>query len=244
MKSDNMLEIVEIIRQADSGTQEPFICRGMDQEIYYVKGGRRTNRSSLIHEHLCAALAQRLGLPQPPFHLAHISEDLIEETPAHLASIGAGVSFASQERPGCTLLTPPQVDSIPLELRQKLLVFDWWILNGDRQDWNSNLLWDQSSMEVTVIDHNLAFDHTLSLETFLEYHIFREDWHTIDLAARAQYQALLCDAMSSTFLKACGTIPEEWFFLPPDCVDPANIDLNWIQQTLARCESDKFWRLP
>ncbi|MDR0216162.1 MAG: hypothetical protein LBJ15_19505 [Comamonas sp.] len=235
---------MEIIRKADSGTQEPFICRASDNQTYYVKGGGKTNRSSLVNEFLCAELAQAIGLPQPKFDLLHVSEDLLSETSPPLAAIGHGVAFGSLERRGCTLLGPPQISSVPLALQQKLFAFDWWILNGDRTDWNSNLLWDQGASSMAVIDHNLAFDTELDLPTFLDFHICREAWRSIDLASSAELQELFCQAMRATLAKACNNLPPEWFFLPPECLEPANVDLAKVQATLSRCESEEFWRLP
>lgn len=239
-----MLEVMEIIRKADSGTQEPFICRASDDQTYYVKGSGKTNRSSLVNEFICAELAQAIGLPQPRFGLLHVSQDLVDESSPSLASIGTGVAFGSLEKKGCTLLGPPQVSSIPVELQQRLFAFDWWILNGDRTDWNSNLLWEQESNSMAVIDHNLAFDAELDLETFLEFHICRNAWKSMDLAASAQLQTLFCKALQTTYAKACQNLPSEWFLLPPECLEPAKVDLARAQAVLSRCESEEFWRLP
>lgn len=43
------LAIVEIIKQADQGLSSPFLCRGDDGELYFVKG-RASGRASLWAE--------------------------------------------------------------------------------------------------------------------------------------------------------------------------------------------------
>lgn len=239
-----MLEVVEIIRKSDSGTQEPFICRASDNQTYYVKGSAKTNRASLINEFICAELARAIGLPQPEFHLLNVSEELLEETSPTLAAIGSGTAFGSLEQKGCTLFSPALLSKVPLETQQKLFAFDWWILNGDRTDWNSNLLWQTEETQMFVIDHNLAFDGELDLPTFLEHHICRDAWRAIDLATSAQLQTMFCNAADAVFLLACDNLPQEWFFLPPECIDPAKVDLPRIKEILKRCTTEEFWRLP
>jgi hypothetical protein len=39
------LTIVEVIKQADQGLSSPFLCRGDDGELYFVKG-RASERAS------------------------------------------------------------------------------------------------------------------------------------------------------------------------------------------------------
>ena len=44
-----IVQIVEIIGRATQGVTKPFICRGEDEEIYFVKG-RGAGKRSLICE--------------------------------------------------------------------------------------------------------------------------------------------------------------------------------------------------
>ena len=95
------IEVVEIQGKSEQGFQEPFLCRGSDGHLYYVKG-RQTDRASLGREWVCAHLGRELGLPIPPFALMHVSEDIIAEAPADWRTLGAGIAFGSQVHPGCT----------------------------------------------------------------------------------------------------------------------------------------------
>ena len=54
----------------------PFLCRGDDGWLYYVKGNA-AGHSSLICEWIAGQLGRRLGLPIPDFRLAIIPKDLV-----------------------------------------------------------------------------------------------------------------------------------------------------------------------
>ena len=60
------LEIVEIMGRAQQGVTQPFICRGEDDQVYFVKG-RGAGRRSLICEWIAGQLGRLLGLPIAPF---------------------------------------------------------------------------------------------------------------------------------------------------------------------------------
>jgi len=59
-----MLEITEIIRRAEQGRTEPFLCGASDGRQYFVKG-RAATASGLMRECLGANLVKRFGLPVP-----------------------------------------------------------------------------------------------------------------------------------------------------------------------------------
>lgn len=42
------VEIVEILRRSEQGMTKPFICRGDDGEIYFVKGQNAGHRSLFV----------------------------------------------------------------------------------------------------------------------------------------------------------------------------------------------------
>lgn len=77
------ITIVEIIKKAEQGLSSPFLCRGDDDALYFVKG-RASGRASLWAEWLAGHLGQALGLPIPPFHLVDVPAALVRECPAEL----------------------------------------------------------------------------------------------------------------------------------------------------------------
>ena len=235
------LDVLEIQGRTAQGMQEPFQCIASDGNLYYVKG-RQTDRASLCHEWICAHLARELGLPLPPFGLLNVSQELLLEAPAEWKVLGEGPAFGSQLHPGCAWLNLAQIRHISLEKQLEIFAFDWWIQNIDRTDGNPNLLWDPTQEELVVIDHNLAFDPTLNPAMFLEHHIFRGCWDHADLVMRDMLQARFCAASDAVLRRACQNIPPEWSWNNPECDIPANIDLDAINTTLARCQSSDFWR--
>lgn len=235
------LEVLEILGRAEQGMQEPFQCRAEDGNLYYVKGGQ-TDRSSLCNEWICGHLAQALALPLPPFSLLNVSQEIIEEAPAEWRCLGQGLAFGSRLYAGCTWLDLAQIQHVPLDLQANIFAFDWWIQNIDRNDGNPNLLWNVNQKELVVIDHNLAFDATLTPKIFIENHIFRGCIDQLDLANRDMLQDRFCAAMDAVFDYACNNIPATWHWNNPECDIPATIDLNAIRATLARCQSPDFWR--
>lgn len=234
-------EVIEIQGRSEQGMQEPFQCLADDGHLYYVKGCQ-TDRSSLCNELICAHLAVQLGLPLPPFKLLNVSEEILAEAPPAWRVLGAGLAFGSQQHPGCTWFDKAQVQHVPMDLQREIMAFDWWIRNLDRYDYNPNLLWDASNAKLVVIDHNLAFDNTFETIGFLENHIFRECWRGMDFVGLDALQLRFSHAMDAVLAPVCDNIPPSWHWANAECDIPANVDLDAIKATLARCKSHDFWR--
>lgn len=156
------LTIVEVLGRSSQGRTEPYVCRGDDGEVYFVKG-RSATRPGLIAEWLCARLAEHFGLPLPPYSIATVPEELIEaDLTGWLHDLGVGEVFASQ-RINAVELTEVHRELVPAAVRRDVIAFDWWVRNGDRNltvaGGNPNLLWNpEGEGSLVVIDHNLAFD--------------------------------------------------------------------------------------
>lgn len=135
------LQIIEILGPSEQGTSRPYLCRAEDGATYYVKG-RQTNRSSQWNEWICAHLAQQLGLNVPTCAIVEVSEDLLAETPHDWRDIGAGLAFGSRRHDSAAWLETSKAEEVPTDTQRDVLVFDWWIRNGDRNRGNTNLLPD------------------------------------------------------------------------------------------------------
>lgn len=237
------VSIIEIIRPAEQGRSGPYICRGEDGFLYYVKG-RNTGRRSQITEWLCAHLATALGLPLPPFALVDIAPELLAETPDAMREVGAGFAFGSREYLHALWFELEQVDKISETLQRGILVFDWWVHNTDRLTHNSNMLWDASKAKLAVIDHNMAFDPEFSPREFLAYHIFgAQAAHVFgDLVEQAQYQSRLRVAFDA-WDQACDTVPDDWWWFDDEHTVATDFDLEAARILLRRCELADFWRM-
>lgn len=237
----DLLYIDEIIRKAMQGNSGPYICRGSDNRQYFVKSSG-AGRSSQCYEVVCAELARLFGLPVPEYKLAWVEDDLISELPCELSQIGSGMAFASLSVSTPLSVSVADVEKIDERTRQDIVVFDWWIRNLDRSDFNTNLLWSGSSDSLFVIDHNLAFDREFDRATFLAQHLFRDDFERVrrDMYWPQEYAKKFTDCveqLDSIF----GLIPDEWHWIREEGGAPSDIDLEFVREVLTSYENLGFW---
>lgn len=238
------LTIIEIIKPAEQGLSTPFLCRGDDDLLYFVKG-RNSGRASQWAEWLAGQVGRAFGLPIPPFRLVEVPANLVRECPAELRPIGSGIAFASRQREAAQWLEPAAIGRVPESLRRDVLVFDWWIRNLDRTRGNPNLLWAPDVEELVVIDHNQAFDPLFQASEFLIGHLFAAEAEAVfsDLVERARYSERMERALE-VWDSACDNSPPEWRWANDEQDVPANFDPNAARAVLARCSTPDFWRRP
>lgn len=242
-----MTQIIEIIGRAEQGVTKPFICRGEDDEVYFVKG-RGAGRRSLICEWIGGNLAKSFGLPVAPFQIVEVPEALISlGSRDDMGDLGDGPAFGSR-RLQVAELSMTHVEQVPRPVQLDVLAFDWWIRNGDRnlsdKGGNPNLFWDVQRNELIVLDHNQAFDLDFSPQSFAELHVFSgncralfEDWIVQNqLADRFEH-------VLARWNDICDTVPPEWWFVDPEMTIPVDFDKEKIRQALANCRGDVFWNL-
>lgn len=238
-----MLTVKSIHTQATQGMTAPFYCTASDGQKYFVKG-LQANRQSQINEWICAHLAHSFGLPIPPFRLIYVDECLHEELPVEQKIIGIGYAFGSQERAGSIWLEPHQIARLPIELRRDILVFDKWIHNTDRTNGNHNLILNSSDFQLFVIDHNLAFDPDYTATTFLQYHLFSDQWEEIrsDWVEQSNYNERLNVALQC-FDSAWETLPDEWQWANDERdIQAQRLSKENINAILNYHENAEFWQ--
>jgi len=223
------MRIVEILGRSEQGVTRPFICRGEDGLLYYVKG-RHAGYEAMCREWVAGELARFIGLPIAPFVLAEVPENLINGSVIEDAvALGKGMAFASRQVLDTVELRWNEVakDNIPIALRAQIFIFDWWVANTDRvlgdNGGNANLLWSDHESKLTVIDHNLAFSlATLpeSLHKFCLDHIFGRDmldgeldWLEGDLIVPSALARATWD-LEKLWRSKPGLIKEIWAELP------------------------------
>lgn len=239
--------IEEILRRSEQGVTRPFVCRGDDGALYYVKG-RGAGRRSQICEWVAARLATAFGLPIAEYALAAVPDELIEgQVFPEIKDLGGGIVFASRELSHPQELTVTTRELVSPDLAMDVLVFDWWLHNEDRhmteRGGNPNLLWDMQGDALVVIDHNQAFDRDFSTEHFLESHVFADYWNHIygDHLERERYQAKLA-ALLPCLPDIRASIPGSWWFV--DDGVPADVTWDEIVTCLDRCRREDFWNTP
>lgn len=239
--------IEEVLDRSEQGVTRPFLCRGDDELLYYVKG-TGANRRSLICEWMAGTLARGFGLNVPDFRIALLPDGLADLHPEG-RDLGRGPVFASQVAPNLNEILYVQANRVPVEVRRDVLAFDWWVRNADRSltetGGNPNLLWDASTSELVVIDHNQAFDSDFDTDAFLTTHIFKAEFHALssDLVLMAQYSARM-KATLELWDYAWGLVPDEWLFHDDEQTIPIDFDPIASAALLARCNDQDLWRLP
>lgn len=234
------VKITEVIGRSTQGVTRPFLCRGDDGRQYYVKG-HGAGRHALISEWIAGNLGLRFGLPIPPFVLASIPVDLVQFSARDdIRDLGAGIAFGSKMIPSVDELQYLFIEQVDPLLRAKILLFDWWVCNGDRtlteDGGNVNLLWSHRDSKLHVIDHNLAFDDD-RVEDIWIHHVFRDsikEW-------TPGFQNDMSKVMKAAINDVAGwwkAMPEEWTEVE------SGITLARLEKMLSRFEksSRTFWR--
>lgn len=237
---------VEIIRQSHQGFSiKPFLIRGDDGSTYFVKGREKAGGPALVSEVLGAEIGSRMGLPIPPWVLMHIPEELIAfSAMPNVGDLRGGLAFASRAVENASDFSLSSINSTPVDLQRKILLFDWWIRNEDRclgqHGGNVNLILD-SNGDLNVIDHNLAFDRTFNPEAFREGHVFRECrsfFH--DLVVRQEHMQMLGGIVDS-WGTITALLPEDWLYRDDDHIDQTEPTIAERLEMLEVFMEERFW---
>jgi hypothetical protein len=243
-----LIKIVEVLGRSEQGATRPFLCRGDDERIYYVKG-RDAGRRSLLAEWAAAHLARALDLPIADFAVVEVPALLVaEDLPdLKLSDLGSGPAFGSALISSGDEFAIVDLNKVPHEVRVSVLVFDRWIRNEDRslteKGGNPNLLWLPGARRLVLIDHNLAFAREFDCRVFLETHVFAGDAGAVwdDNTARVRWSNRLSELLP-VFERACDNAPESWFHEDGGGV-PVDFDRREIHELLTLCGAPEFWKI-
>jgi len=207
-----VLTITDIITPAEQGITKPFLCRADDGYHYFVKRPGTAGRKALIAEYVAGCMADRLGLPVPPFAIAEVPRSLLALRPSEERSDwGEGPAFASRMVERTVELRITDIERVPLAVRASVLLFDAWVGNDDRQlgelGGNPNMLWSDHVGRLTIIDHNLAFETPAGV--VLANHAFNAAASAWDLVFQATWIGHLRSAAAELPL-VWNQIPDEW----------------------------------
>jgi hypothetical protein len=239
--------IMEIIGRSTQGVTRPFICRGADQALYFVKG-RGAGKRSLICEWIAGTIANRMGLPVAPFAVVDIPQALIALGSRNdLSELGAGLAFGSRKLDLVELLLS-HLPQIPSATQQNILMFDWWVENADRSlreaGGNPNLFWDGATEKLVVIDHNQAFDPAFSVADFCAAHAFRAQIGVLsrDQSCQRHYTQMF-EKILADWHAICSAVPHDWWFIDAEQTLPVDFNRDTIQERLMRYRSAAFWTM-
>lgn len=204
------LELKTIIRRVKNGYTQPFYCVCADGFNYYVKG-KAVSNPERCSELLSACIARAWDLPIPEFRIVHIPDTLLRYSANYqelITDLGEGFAWGIREVEKVSLYTTTIRKYISDDLAGKILLFDWFIKNEDRNLGNPNLLWNIISKKLSIIDHNLAFDRTD--QDFWNLHVFGEQHDAIFATEnRIKFENLMKDSILH-LNEYFNLIPEEW----------------------------------
>lgn len=229
----------------------PYICRGADGKLYYVKG-KNAGYESLVKEWVAGALARYMGLPIAPFNFVSVPVELYElgrhtsQGGLDLAGLGSGILFGSEHIPDSNELSFLNVNAITSDLKRDIAAFDWWIMNGDRTlseaGGNPNMLWSERTKSAVIIDHNLAFDLDVTLNSQLSGHVFSGSLAEIcdDPELQAEYTAKFGQVISE-LPNILGDIPHRWHYVDDQETVKIALSTATIEDVLRRYLRHDFW---
>lgn len=205
---------MELTRLARRGAMRPLLCRADDGAHYIFKPYSAGQSLPLAIEWISARLGRALNLPIPNYRRILVSEELAGEWNAfNERQIESGVGFGSQQVPSAMEFEVSLVESIPAELRLRVLAFDWWIRNHDRGERNPNLLWSAETRGLHVIDHDQA-GYPEDASIFWGTHLFKAvapanlNWLPTNLLAEFTTVFRMLPA------PILGELPSEWTSTP------------------------------
>jgi hypothetical protein len=212
-----MKQVITIEKRCEVGTcvSRPFKVKAEDDHIYWLKGcGSGWTRRELCYELLAARMATELGLPIAHYELLDVSAEILEFCAVpEIRDLRAGPAFGSLHVADGASLLPVTIKDVPESLRWKILLFDWWIQNADRilgkMGGNVNLLWSPNSCQLTVIDHNNAFDNTFDETAFFDNHVFRDERNRIPAPFLLEQTASFAN-ITARLPELIDDFPSEW----------------------------------
>lgn len=242
-----LVQIDEVLGRSEQGITQPYICRSSEGQLYYVKG-KGAGYPSLMKEWIAGELGLKFGLPMPPFTILWVPRELFEAgRSSGLADLGHGPVFASKALSNVNEISIIDIESMEISLKRDIAVFDWWILNGDRtlsiNGGNPNILWSVASKSPFVIDHNLAFDPSVTLRSLEESHIFGSCLTTVKDSPDLQRQYVArFDACLSNWDEICRDIPERWHYIDDLQTVRTDFSSDGARRCLQRTGLSKLWK--
>ncbi len=244
------ITITEVLGRSEQGMTLPFLCRGDDGRLYYVKG-RYAGQRSLCCEWIAGHLARAMELPLPEFVMAEVPDVLVSESDRDdIADLGSGWVFASALVEGAHEITWEEAQACPAETQSLVLLFDSWVQNEDRSlsslGGNPNLLISSSEVvagTLWVYDFNLAFDPDFSSSKLRENHLFSALLREWPLGFRETMNERMRSAITQLD-KWFSSIPDEWLYLHGERNQAVQLDRNLVTRILMRPfdNPDTFWR--
>ncbi|MCW9716791.1 HipA family kinase [Avibacterium sp. 21-594] len=239
-----MDKIVFIRERTEMGITKPFICQSETDQWFVVKTKAMMPIAQLLAEFIGSTLAERIGLPCPKISFVEITSITNQYAPPGWQSdLPLGTAFASPFFEKAKMAKTAQAKMLCEQDQKWLYMFDRWILNSDRTasmvgTGNINLLYDEISQEILVIDHNLAFDEQANFSQ----HIFspqNRSWR-LDWIDKQYFTEKAIDILEN-FADIYQKIPDDWFPFDEEDFQKMEDQIQKIKQLLTRITEEHYW---
>jgi hypothetical protein len=235
-----LINVIEILYQMKQGATAPYLCLGDNDKKYVIKR-QRAGFEGCVKEWLLGKLGQSFGLPIPDCQLVNIDGSLLEYNDNYLSEIGEGTAFASEFITDLQEVNYQKLDNASVDILRNLYVFDYWVRNADRnlteQGGNPNLFYKQSSLDLIVLDHNLAFDNDFLKQDHRELHACKRFWSAqFDFESQQKYEERMRNSLQH-WEYLISNIPSDWK------VEVTGFDgfINQLKLILDKYKTNLFW---
>lgn len=207
--------LVSICGRSETGISRPFFGEGDDGHSYFLK---RDNISpdQLVVEYVISRLAEECGLPVAPVQIVEIPSDLTRYAIVERADeFCPGAAFGSQRIPFADELRVSHLRQVEIEVKMRVILFDWWVRNPDRQlsilGGDPNILWDPTLQSIHLVDHDRCLDPDFNEAKFMREHIFRDVRHLIGTSIFEKWR--------TKFESTIYNLGQIWEEIPPEWLE-------------------------
>jgi hypothetical protein len=158
MESRTVLHARRVLSADRRGSSLPVLVETDDGVRFTKLRGAAQGTGALVAEMIVASLAEALGLSTPARALVQI-EHGIESVDRngelrHLLDASAGINLGFAYLDGAHVLKPEDVERVNRDDAAAIVWLDRFVMNPDRADRNTNLLWWHNAL--WLIDHGAA----------------------------------------------------------------------------------------
>lgn len=240
------LIVEEIFHRMKDGKTGAWLCKAEDKKKYVIKTIEEIPPFELIAEWVAGNLAIAFGLSSPQVRIMWGMQNMLGMLGEWVSNPDIETSFGSTLQPDTIELSYLESTKLSETLKTDLLVFDYWIQNGDRTlssaGGNVNLLKDIANSCIVVFDHNQAFKTDFDDERFFSAHVFTGEnkGAPIDLVSIMQYKECL-DRCIDLLPSIINAMPEEWRTAANAQHNGSDVIDDIIYPILNRYKADDFW---